>query len=578
MRRSGKTKARRLLSSVEPAKPDCLLKEMRSRIPRSAAYVHAFESASVPYRIAAGLVCTCHTDQSTGTGYIRLANGKTDAASNGATDGYSIRVPDKVEAAASGRLISVNVIARAAGGALSRFAIAYSTNDTGNSGWRWQQAGAEWSVFTMEYDVPVMTRAHGDFVGILPDMEGRCGTEICYMAVNTPAGSENSGFPNDLFDQCWYADTYPDLKLSRDLPSKERDTRSIQHYMEVGARERRDPNVLFDSKWYAQRFKLPPDIDPLVHYVQHEKYEQVSPNQFWEVARKKSVIPPPPLSSVLHQYPAIRKPTYIVGLFGSGRLYIKDLIVNSGLEIAYYFRDGMHDYTGAVPVILSGHVTSMYKSAMCRPPDVGRRLFDRAAARLINLVFIYRHPLDSLLTNWAWFREYLRNQKMTSGIAGAYKSEEEFQRTLNDNIHEFFLFCGGSKDFARSLAGADVDWSFLSLLEFIHETEVFVSHPNVNCFRFEDFKSNPAKEFQRLVSIVAPDLSPESGKVFAPRSLTSRYQSATKERRLVPNHHCFFAESYYDAYQGHGIFNVDMSSDPDRGAARAGSSTTRVLT
>jgi hypothetical protein len=173
-----------LVTSAEPAKSENLLDALRSRIARSAAYFHPFEISSVPFRIAAGMICSNRIDEKTGTGYISLANGKTDAASHGPIEGYSIRLPDTIEAAASGRLVSVNVVARAAGSAQSRFALAYSTNEVGNSGWRFQSAGPEWSVFTMEYDVPVMKKGNSDFVGILPDSEGRPGTEFCYLSVN----------------------------------------------------------------------------------------------------------------------------------------------------------------------------------------------------------------------------------------------------------------------------------------------------------------------------------------------------------------------------------------------------------
>jgi hypothetical protein len=187
MKRSSKfNKAQhKSVTSAEPVtKSDNLLESLRSRIALSAAYFHSFEVGSVPFRIAAGMFCSNYTDEKTGTGYIGLANGKADATSAGSTGGYSIRLPDPIEFAASGGRVSVNVVARAAGSAQSRFALAYSTNEVGNSGWRWQDAGPEWSVFTMEYDVPVMKNGNSDFVGILPDAEGRSGTEFCYLSVN----------------------------------------------------------------------------------------------------------------------------------------------------------------------------------------------------------------------------------------------------------------------------------------------------------------------------------------------------------------------------------------------------------
>lgn len=166
------------------AKADNLLETLRSCNARSAAYFHPFEISSA-FRIPPGIICSNYIDERTGTVHISLANGKPNAASTGQTEGYSIRLPDTIEAAASGHRVSVSVVARAAGAAQSRFALAYSTNDVGNSGWRWQGAGPEWSVFTMEYTVPAMKNGNGDFVGILPDMEGQTGTEFCYLWINT---------------------------------------------------------------------------------------------------------------------------------------------------------------------------------------------------------------------------------------------------------------------------------------------------------------------------------------------------------------------------------------------------------
>jgi hypothetical protein len=508
-----------------PVGPNNRLEAMLSRIAQSAVYVHSFDIGSVPFQIGAGVICSNHRDEDAASGYIRLANGKAEAASSWTTEGYSVRVPDSVEAAASGRVVSVSVVARAAACARSRFALAYSTNEVGNSGWRWHDAGPEWSVFTIEYDVPVMKNGNGDFIGILPDTKGRPGTDLCCLSVSTTGGCE---FPGDLFDHEWYADVYADLKLPRDLPRDVRFTKSIEHYLKYGRRQRRDPNPFFHAKWYAETFKLPADADPLVHYAQHEKSGQVSPNKWWQYigGRTRPSAPPPPLASLLRHYPAGRKPNYIVGIFGSGRQYVGGLLQHSDPEIAYYLRGDLRHYYGAVPVIFTGHVTSIYESALCDHPSFGRTLLDRAAADLISLIFIYRHPLDSLLSNWAWIRRFLRHEAPTTGIAQAYKSEEDFHRDLDDNFDEFSLFCDGSADFARIVTGSEINWRFLSLREYIHETEVFIGGANVQSFRFEDFKADAAAEFKRLVSILAPDLPPEIGNPVAPRALSSRYRSA----------------------------------------------------
>jgi len=123
----------KLAISAEPAKPDKPLEALRSRIAGSASYFHEFAGGSVPFRIAPGMICSKYTDAKSGAGYIRLVNSKTDAPSSGRTGGYSIELPDAVGTAASGHRVAVNVVVRAAGGANSRFALAYSTNEVRNS-------------------------------------------------------------------------------------------------------------------------------------------------------------------------------------------------------------------------------------------------------------------------------------------------------------------------------------------------------------------------------------------------------------------------------------------------------------
>ena len=503
---------------AEPTEPENLLEALRSRIARSAAYFHAFDINSAPFRLAPGTTYSNYTDEKTGIGYTKLANGKADADCGGATDGYGIRVPPRVEAAASGRPISVNVVARAAGCAQSRFAIAYATDEVGNSGWRWQDAGSEWCVFTMDYDVPTvsMGNANGHFVGILPDTEGRPATELCCLSINITEPAESAEFPTDLFDHHWYA---------RDIPPEARFKKGVQHYVEYGARQRCDPNPLLDSKWYARRYHLPADVDPLVHFAQHEKYGQVSPNRHWEGISRNASVAPPRLADLLLHYPKVRKPTYLIGLAGTGRSYIHSLIFDSNLDIAYYLPECFDIYDGAVPVILSGHVGTTYHCDAFLPGNLGRVLIDRTAAGLVNLIFINRHPLDTFLSYWAFTRTPIGTRE-NGYVTTKYKSKEDFHRDLNDNLYSFSLLCGGSKDFGRIVAGPAAQWTVLSLLEFIHETEVFVSSRNVHCFRLEDFGSNPTEEFKRLVSILAPDLTPKPDNVPLPRSATSHYQSA----------------------------------------------------
>ncbi|AKH37028.1 MULTISPECIES: hypothetical protein [Nitrosomonas] len=166
-----------------PTKSISLVEQLHTKIAQDSAYIYVFEAGETT-TIPAGMVCSSHVDKNGNVGCVTLANGNPKANSGGPTGGYSVRLPDHVEAAASGHHVTVHVIARASGSDRSHFAVAYSTNEVGNSGWRKFTAGPEWSIHTMEYDVPVMKDGRGDFVGILPDSEGNPGTEFCYFAIN----------------------------------------------------------------------------------------------------------------------------------------------------------------------------------------------------------------------------------------------------------------------------------------------------------------------------------------------------------------------------------------------------------
>lgn len=155
---------------------------MRSDLSEGAAFFCEFRKDVTPFQIPSELGASNLVDDS-GVEYLRLSDGPAGAPSAWHTGGYSIRLPDTIETQASGHHIVISVVARAVGGRQSRFALAYSTNDVGNSGWRWFDAGLGWCVYATEWDVPVMKNGNGDFLGILPDVQGNPGVDLCYLAV-----------------------------------------------------------------------------------------------------------------------------------------------------------------------------------------------------------------------------------------------------------------------------------------------------------------------------------------------------------------------------------------------------------
>lgn len=70
-----------------------------------------------------------------------------------------------------------------------------------------------------------------------------------------------------LFDEAWYLRTYPDVAQAGQDP--------IEHYLQFGVAEGRNPGPRFDTSWYLQSY---PDIgaagfNPLLHYIEHGKAE-----------------------------------------------------------------------------------------------------------------------------------------------------------------------------------------------------------------------------------------------------------------------------------------------------------------
>lgn len=103
-------------------------------------------------------------------GGMLITSAEDSPNSGGRTQGVHVQVPDALELAASGNRVKVTVVAKKAeeNGA-NEFAVAYSTAEVGNSGWRRFEPTADFETFTFEYNVNPMREGRGDFVGIWAD-------------------------------------------------------------------------------------------------------------------------------------------------------------------------------------------------------------------------------------------------------------------------------------------------------------------------------------------------------------------------------------------------------------------------
>jgi hypothetical protein len=192
---------------------------------------------------------------------------------------------------------------------------------------------------------------------------------------------------------------------------------------------------------------------------------------------------------------------YIIGLFGTGRRYINELMIENIGERAKYFRDTIRFHPGPTPMIYSGHATIRHLSRAQESPAVMSRILGAVASGFANLIFVYRHPLDSLLTNWIWWRTYLRDNRSISGISQVYKNTDDLSADLDQNFYEFRSFAEGDPEFFARVPGP----RFLSFSEFVEETELHLQSATL-ALRLEDFIIDPSKEFSKIVEVMSVDL------------------------------------------------------------------------
>lgn len=91
----------------------------------------------------------------------------------GTTNAHYLAFDASQEQSLSGKPVRISVSAKQpAENAARSFAIAYSTNDTGNSGWRSFRPTSEWEDYTFTFTVPKLNKGNGDYLGVAGDFYG----------------------------------------------------------------------------------------------------------------------------------------------------------------------------------------------------------------------------------------------------------------------------------------------------------------------------------------------------------------------------------------------------------------------
>jgi hypothetical protein len=225
---------------------------------------------------------------------------------------------------------------------------------------------------------------------------------------------------------------------------------------------------------------------------------------------------------------------YVIGLYGTGRGYINEVLLKNLGKRAKYFRETIRFHPGPTSMIYSGHATIKYVSRDQELPAVTSRILEAVRSGFADLIFINRHPLDSLLTNWIWWRTYLRDNFQIEGISQVYKNADDLGGVLEQNFLEFKSFAEGDPDFFAAVPGP----RFLSFREFVEEAEIYLQSATLT-LRLEDFMIDPLKEFSKIVEVMSVDIDLSRLRVAPPRTKAYGYL-AVKEK--VPRFRNFINE------------------------------------
>jgi hypothetical protein len=211
-------------------------------------------------------------------------------------------------------------------------------------------------------------------------------------------------------------------------------------------------------------------------------------------------------------------------LYGSGRWYINDIILRNIGERARYFLDEIRFHPGPTSMVYSGHVAIKYPCAGLQSPEVASYILEAVRSGFADLIFVYRHPLDSLLTNWVWWRTLFRDNRLDSVISKDYKNIDDLCALLERNFLEFKALAEGEPVFFWAQSGP----RFLSFPEFVEETELYIQSATL-ALRLEDFMIDPLKEFSRIAELMSISLDSNRLNVDRPKTKASRYLAVAEK-------------------------------------------------
>lgn len=230
------------------------------------------------------------------------------------------------------------------------------------------------------------------------------------------------------------------------------------------------------------------------------------------------------------------KNTLILSLYGGGRTYLDYL---SRHAFGNYYCEGMIlGVPSLTPVVRSGHMWGLRDRFEARGPTHTEKVLESYKKREINIIMIYRHPLDSLITNFVWFFDFSYRRVVTN----RFDSIEELRAFLHANLSAFKVFVENGK------TPSGVIW--VRFKDFLDELIYF--RGKIDCqFRYENFFDDKHQELERFYcSLGANKQELSFSKIALPRSHPFRYRALIGGRSDRLAHYLLDIEAYFGGELG----------------------------
>lgn len=276
------------------------------------------------------------------------------------------------------------------------------------------------------------------------------------------------------------------------------DEEAYRHYVEVGCMENRSPSPHFSPGWFSRTYPEASGGNFLHFMAEHPK--NTYPNHYWQKAGWA-------WASFVEAVKASEniKPLIVIGLFGTGRTYFSNAFLSNS-TLAPLLQEGLAScgVYASHSVICTGHATLKHSSSFQMEPDqTDKLLLCPLRDGFHCILFVTRHPVDSLFSNWAWWRRFC-----DTGIPhhGAVKEVFGGNRGLIEDIRSnkkaFLKFMTEGRVPSRPNYPAEV-YRFLSFEQALDESLAWMGVPGVVSIMFEGIHDHLDKVSDTITTLLA---------------------------------------------------------------------------